>query len=103
MTKKKIIKKPIQKDFITRRFGRSPRIKILEFLINNKNDSWGLKEILQHAGVKHRNAVEELKDLIEKDLIYIEKTLGKSHLYKINEDEPYIKSLIFVMAQKRKR
>jgi DNA-binding MarR family transcriptional regulator len=98
-----MIKKIIEKDFITRRFGRSPRIKILEFLINNRENSWGLKEILQHAKVKHRNAVEELKDLVEKDLIYIEKTLGKSHLFKINDDEPYIKLLIFVMDQKRKR
>lgn len=95
-------KKVIEKTLLTERFGTYPRIKILEFLINNKESSWGLREIMHYARVKYRNAVEELKDLVSKDLIYIEKTLGKSHLYKINEDEPYIKSLIFLMAQKKK-
>lgn len=100
MKTKRPTKKIIEKDFISRRFGSSSRIKILEFLINNREDSWGLKEIIQYARVKYRNAVEELKDLVEKGLVYIEKTLGKSHLYKINELEPYIQSLIFVMSQK---
>lgn len=94
--------KVIKRDYVTRRFGRSPRIKILEFLINNRESSWGIREIIQHAKVKHRNTVEELKDLVKKDLIYIEKTVGRSHLYKINKLEPYIQSLIFVMEQKKK-
>lgn len=94
--------KIIEKDFISQRFGKSPRIKILEFLVNNRESSWGVREIIQYARVKHRNAVEELKDLVKKDLIYIEKTLGRSHLYKINKLEPYIQSLIFVMEQKKK-
>lgn len=102
MENKKQIKKVIEKTLLTERFGTYPRIKILEFLINNKESSWGLKEIIQYARVKYRNAVEELKDLLEKDLVYIEKTLGKSHLYKINELEPYIQSLIFVMNQKKR-
>jgi DNA-binding MarR family transcriptional regulator len=96
-------RKITKRDFITRRFGRSPRIKILEFLINNRGESWGVREIIQHAKVKHRNAVEELKDLVNLNMIYIEKTIGRSHLYKVNEDEPYIKSLIFVMDQRRKK
>lgn len=102
MTKKKPTKKIIAKTLLTERFGTYPRIKILEFLINNRESSWGLKEIIQHARVKYRNAVDELKDLVLKDLVYIEKTLGKSHLYKINDAEPYIQSLIFVMAQKKR-
>lgn len=102
MKTKSPTKKIIGNDFISRRFGRSSRIKILEFLINNRENSWGIKEIIQYARVKHRNTIEELKDLLDKNLIYIERTLGKSHLYKINELEPYIQSLIFVMNQKKK-
>lgn len=84
-------------NFVREKLGESTRIKILEFLINNKENSFGLKEIILHAQVKHRTAVKELQDLLKKDMIYIERTLGKSHLYKINEFEPFIQSLIFSM------
>lgn len=94
MTRKKDI---IKDEKISEYFGRSPRIKILEFLINNKEDSFGIKEIIKYAKVKHRNLIEVLSDLIKGDVIYIEKTLGKSNLYKINEFEPFVQSLMFAM------
>ena len=82
--------------------GDYPRIKVLEFLINNKENSFGIREIIQHASVKHRNLIIILEDLLKKDMIYIEKRLGKSNLYKINEFEPFVQSLIFATEMSRK-
>lgn len=75
--------------------GNSPRIKVLEFLIFNRAKSYGVKEILMGAKVKHRNLIIILNDMLKKDIIYIEKKLGKSNLYRINEFEPFAQSLIF--------
>lgn len=94
-------KKIIKTDIMRGKLGNSPRIKILEFLTNNREESWGLKEILKFARVKYRTAVKELKDLIDKDLVYIEKTLGKSHLYKINETNSFIQNLIFSIERRK--
>lgn len=85
---------------ITDYLGSSPRIKILQFLISNKDHSYSIREILAGASVKHRNLVEKLKDLMEKDMVYIEKKVGKSNLYKINEFEPYVQSLIYANGLK---
>ena len=84
---------------ITDYLGNSPRIKILQFLINNKNNSYAIKEIILGANVKHRNLIDTLKDLLKKDMIYIEKKVGKSNLYKINEFEPFTQSLIYANEQ----
>lgn len=85
----------ISEKIISEILGNSSRIKILEFLINNKENSFSVSYILMGASVKHRNAVDILKDLVEKDLIYIEKRIGKSNMYKINEHNEFIQALIF--------
>lgn len=79
---------------ITQYLGNSSRIKVLQFLIQNKKDSFSVREILLGAAVKHRNLVEILKDLLDKDMIYIERKIGRSKLYQINKDHPHIHALI---------
>jgi len=81
--------------------GNYPRIKILEFLIFNRKKSYGIREIILGANVKHRTLVIVLNDLIEKDLAYIERKIGKSNLYRINESHPFIQSLIFISKGKK--
>lgn len=95
-------KKIIKKNTISSKFGAYPRIKILEFLINNKQEAWGIREIIKYARVKHRNAVKEVQDLLDNDLIYIDKTLGRSHLYKANELNNFVQSLVFTTEMKGK-
>lgn len=95
-------KKIVRRNSIRAKFGNYPRIKILEFLINNREESWGIREIIKYARVKHRNAFEELKIMLKNDLIYIDKTLGKSHLYKVNELNPFVESLMFALEIKKK-
>lgn len=80
---------------ITECLGNSSRIKIIEFLIKNKNKGMSIREILSGANVKHRNLVEILKDLLEKEVIYIERKIGKSNLYKVNESNGIIEGLMF--------
>lgn len=77
--------------------GDYPKVKVLEFLIYNKDYAYGMREIIMMAGVKHRNLVKILKELLDKDMIYIESKKGKSHLYRIHEFHPFIQSLIMAM------
>jgi len=87
---------------ITDFLGNSPRIKILEFLIWNRDKDHSISDIILGANVKYRNLVIILEDLIKKDMIYISRKVGKSNLYKVNEFNPYIESLIFASDLKRK-
>ena len=57
----------------------------------------GIREILIMAGVKHRNLIKILEELMNKDMVYIESKKGKSHLYRIHEFHPFIQSLIMAM------
>lgn len=80
---------------ITECLGKSSRVKVIEFLIENKDKGLSITEILSGANVKHRNLVELIKDLLEKNIIYIERKIGKSNLYKVNESNGIIEALMF--------
>lgn len=95
-------KKIIRKKSIRNKLGNSTRIKILEFLINNKNEGWGIREIIKYARVKHRTSVKEIKNLIKEDMIYIDRTIGRSNLFKVNDLDPFIQSLSFAVEIKNK-
>jgi len=91
----KILKE--EEEMIREYLGDYPRIKVLEFLIYNKDHAYGIREILIMAGVKHRNLIKILEELMNKDMVYIESKKGKSHLYRIHEFHPFISSLILAM------
>lgn len=82
---------------LTKQLGNYPKIKVLEFLISNKEKGYSIREILLGANVKHRNLTEILKDLLKNDLIYIERKIGKSNLHKINEFNDFVQSLMFAV------
>lgn len=87
---------------ITEELGNSPRIKIIEFLIDNRNKGYSIVEIMEGAKVKHRTLIEVLKDLLNKKMIYIERKIGKSYLYKIDKDNDFIESLILASEKNKK-
>lgn len=80
---------------ITDCLGSSSRIKVIEFLIKNKDKGMSVREILSGAKVKHRNLVDMLEDFLGQSVIYIERKIGKSNLYKVNELHGVIEALMF--------
>lgn len=87
---------------ITDYLGNSPKIKIIEFLIFNREKAHSISEIILGANVKHRTLVIVLKDLLEMDLVFIARKVGKSNLYQINEFHSFIQALVFETDLKRK-
>ena len=61
-------------------FGRNTRMKVMDFLIENRRTSWNKTEIMYHAKVGHTCLLEILKDLTNLRIIQIEK--GKYFLNK---------------------
>ena len=84
---------------ITEHLGNSPRIKVINFLIENRDKGYSIVEIMEGAKVKHRTLIEIIKDLLNKQMIYIERKIGKSYLYKINEDNDFIESLLSIIKK----
>jgi|LGVE01.1.fsa_nt_gb hypothetical protein len=81
---------------ITEHLGNCQKIKILQFLINNKDNSHSIREILVGAKTKHKGLLNALRGLLAEDMIYIDKKTGRGNLYKINKENAAIESLVFL-------
>lgn len=74
--------------------GDSPQIKILDFLMENQRCGWTLVELRDNSKVGYSTLKIMLPELLKKELVIIDKKVGKSNLYKINLKNPAIKHLM---------
>lgn len=73
--------------------GANPINRILDFLIENKRESWTMVEIRDNANVGYSTLKIIIPKMQKMNLIKITRTIGNSHLYTINEENPIIKKI----------
>ena len=74
--------------------GKSPEIKVLDFLIENKRTSWNITEIENESGIARITIKSVIPKLLKLGLIKIDEEIGKSKLYIINKDNLIVKNII---------
>lgn len=74
--------------------GNSPKLRILDFLLDNRLFDFSKKEIIDGAGMSKPTFYKYWPELKENDLVKESRKYGKTTLYKINKDNPAVKELI---------
>ena len=75
-------------------FGRTPLIKVLDFLITFQLFDYPLTEIAKNSGVSY-STLQIIWPKLEKNNIVIKtRRVGKSDLYKLNTKNPAVQQLI---------
>lgn len=75
-------------------FGNNPVIKVLDFFITYQLFDYPLTEIAKKSGVSY-STLQTFWDKLERNNIVIKtRRVGKSDLFKLNNDNPAIKQLI---------
>lgn len=75
-------------------FGRSPTIKILNFLILGKDFDYSMTEIAEGAGVGWTSFSGVWKNLQKKNIVKHTRDIGRAKLYKLNTEDPAVKHLV---------
>jgi len=91
---------------LTKVLGSSPKLRVIEFLIKNKESSYNLVELRKFANTGYSTLKEIMPELEKEDVVYVDRIIGKSKLYKINKDNLLIQAFIHSMkfkSKKRKR
>ena len=70
----------------TKPFGLTSQLVILEFLINNKDNDYTLRELEENIGINHRTIDRAIIRLLEFNMVTISRSIGQAHLYKYNSD-----------------
>lgn len=87
------MKKEFKNTNLINYLGKSPEIKILDFLIENKRTSWNITEIENQGAIARSTLKLTIPKLIKLNLVKIERKIGNSTLYIINDDNQIIKQL----------
>jgi DNA-binding transcriptional ArsR family regulator len=79
---------------LTRALGNSPKLRILDYLLDYKLNDFTIKEILEAVGMSKLTFYKYFEDLEELSLVIPSRKIGRATLYKINLENPMVKMMI---------
>ena len=75
-------------------FGDTPKIRVLEYLLERRELDHSIGDIAEGAGI-NRVTLFRMWDEIEKSSIIVHtRNIGNAKLYKLNMSNPYVKILV---------
>lgn len=72
----------------------SKSMQILDFLIENRQDSYTVPEISRFLNISNKTTFETIKNFSKLGLVKLDRLAGITRLYKLNEDLPAVKMLM---------
>lgn len=87
-------------------FGDSPKIRVLEFLIEGRELDYSISDIAEGAGIGRTTLFRIFGDLVKSKIIIPTRQIGNAKLYKLNLENNFVKKLIeifdeIIMPKKR--
>ena len=86
----------VQKSFFLQYLGENPKMRVLDFLMDNFAQDFSLPQIAKGSKVAYTTLIEILPKLLKQEIIMETRKIGKSRLYKINLDNPIAKALFAI-------
>jgi|SRR3989344_2267466 len=75
-------------------FGKSPMIRVIDFLVSYQLYDYSLTEIAKKSGVGYSTLQTFWSHLEANNIVTKTRRVGKSDLYKLNTENPAVKQLI---------
>ncbi len=74
--------------------GRSPKMKILDYLLDFPTNDFTKKEIIETLGMSKQTFYKYFGDLEEVGIVKVNRTIGKAKLYKVNRENTIVRDLV---------
>ena len=84
----------MKETIFTKTIGNTPKIKVLEFLIEGRELDYSISDIAEGAGIGRTTLFRVWNDLISSNVIKHTRNIGNAKLFKLNVKNAYVKSLI---------
>jgi len=73
--------------------GDSPKLRIIDFLLDNPMYDFTKKEIIEALGMSKRTFYKYFPELEELGIVEVSRKIGKAKLYKLNLKHPLVNML----------
>ena len=78
----------------TKAIGNTPKIKVLEFLIEGRELDYSISDIAEGAGIGRTTLFRIWNDFIELNIVKHARDIGNAKLYKLNIANPFVKKFV---------
>ena len=75
-------------------FGDTPRLRVLDFFIDNHFFDYPLTEVARESNVSYNSLVSFFPKWVERKIVIKTRRMGKSDYYKLNLDNSFVKNII---------
>ena len=82
------------KSLFLMRFGDTPQLRVLDFLIDNHMFDFPMTEIARGSNVSYNSFKLFFFDFIKQGILIKTRKIGKSDYYKFNMENDFVKNLI---------
>ena len=76
--------------------GNSPTLRILDFFLDNRLFDYSRREIIQNLSMGRATFFKYWKELEELGVVKVTRKVGKSKLYRLNEENEVVQKLILL-------
>lgn len=81
------------KSVIIRTLGSSPKLRIIDFFLDNALFDFTKKEVIEALGMSKQTFYKYFPELEEYEIVRVFRKIGKAKLYKINVEHSLVKML----------
>jgi len=78
---------------LIRMFGSSPKLRIIDFFLDNQLFDFTKKEVLEALGMSKQTFYKYFPDIEKYKFVAVSRRIGKANLYKISPENPLVKML----------
>ncbi len=79
---------------LIRYIGNTPKLRVIDFLIDNMPFDYSKKEIIEGSGISKTTFFKIWKDFIKHKIITPTRKYGKTQLFAINRENTLVKQLL---------
>jgi len=83
-----------EKTLLVQCLGNSPKLRIIDFLIDNRPFDYSKKEIIEGSGMGKVTFFKVWKELVMFGIVQQTRKYGKAKLFKLNEGNEIVKKLL---------
>ena len=81
------------KSILLRTLGDHPKLRIIDFFLENPLFDFTKKEVIEALGMGKRTFYKHFKEIEEQGIVIVSRRIGRTKLYKINLKHPLVKAL----------
>ena len=74
--------------------GDSPKIRVMEFLIEGRELDYSISDIAEGAGIGITTLFRIWKDLTDLEIIKHTRDIGNAKLYRLNMENPFVRKMV---------